>query len=212
MLDTAIIEQLKGVYQTLENEVSLVIKKSEHANYKDLKDLVESLASTSSKIAVVYSDESSELPELSIHYKGQPTGISFVGYPGGHEFTSLVLAILHTDGKGKLPDSAIINRIKRIKGPVALKTYISLSCENCPEVVQALNLMCLYHPDFKHTMVDGGLVQDEVASLGIQGVPSVVKDKKLISSGKTNLVELIAKLEAEYGTEEQAMNPEDLDL
>ncbi|HLW56553.1 MAG TPA: hypothetical protein VKY27_04155, partial [Bacteriovoracaceae bacterium] len=72
MLDTAIIEQLKGVYQALENEVSLVIKKSEHANYKDLKDLVESLASTSSKIAVVYSDESSELPELSIHYKGQP--------------------------------------------------------------------------------------------------------------------------------------------
>ncbi|MFA5584002.1 MAG: alkyl hydroperoxide reductase subunit F [Bacteriovoracaceae bacterium] len=212
MLDTAIIEQLKGVYQALENEVSLVIKKSEHANYKDLKDLAESLASTSSKIAVVHSDEPSKLPELSIHYKGQPTGINFVGYPGGHEFTSLVLAILHTDGKGKLPDSAILNRIKRIKGPVEIKTYISLSCENCPEVVQALNLMCLYHPNFKHTMVDGGLVQEEVASLGIQGVPSVVKNEKLLSSGKTNLVELIAKLEAEYGTEEQEINPEDLDL
>lgn len=212
MLDTAIIEQLKGVYQALENEVSLVIKKSKHTNYKDLKDLVENLASTSSKIAVVYSDESSELPELSIHYKDKPTGINFVGYPGGHEFTSLVLAILHTDGKGKLPDSAILNRVKRIKGPVELKTYISLSCENCPEVVQALNLMCLYHPDFKHTMVDGGLVQDEVTSLGIQGVPSVMNNKKLISSGKTNLVELIAKLEAEFGIEEEAMNPKDLDL
>jgi len=212
MLDTAIIEQLKGVYQALENEVSLVLKRSEHTNYKDLKDLAESLASTSSKIAIVHSDESSKLPELSIHYKGRPTGINFVGYPGGHEFTSLVLAILHTDGKGKLPDSAIINRIKRIKGPVALKTYISLECENCPEVVQALNLMCLYNPNFKHTMIDGGLVQDEITALGIQGVPSVVNNEKLISSGKTNLVDLIAKLEAEFGVEEQEINPEDLDL
>lgn len=212
MLEAAILEQLKSVYQALENEVSLVIKKSDHANFQDLKSLVNDLASTSSKIVVVDSDESSPLPELAIHVKGKPTGINFVGYPGGHEFTSLVLAILNADGKGKLPDDAILKRIKRIKGKIELKTYISLSCENCPEVVQALNLMSLYHPNFKHTMIDGGLVQDEIAALGIQGVPSVIKDGKLISSGKTNLMELISKLEQEYGIDEAPASLEDLDL
>lgn len=212
MLEAAILEQLKGVYQTLENQVDLVIKKSNHANFADLKSLVNDLASTSSKIVVIDSDESSPLPELAIHYQGKPTGINFVGYPGGHEFTSLVLAILNADGKGKLPDEAILARIKRIKGSVELKTYISLSCENCPEVVQALNLMALYHPDFKHTMIDGGLVQDEIASLGIQGVPSVIKDGKLISSGKTNLMELISKLEHEYGVDDSNNSSKNLDL
>lgn len=212
MLEAAILEQLKGVYQTLENQVDLVIKKSDHANFADLKSLVNDLASTSSKIVVIDSDESSPLPELAIHYQGKPTGINFVGYPGGHEFTSLVLAILNADGKGKLPDEAILARIKRIKGSVELKTYISLSCENCPEVVQALNLMALYHPDFKHTMIDGGLVQDEIASLGIQGVPSVIKDGKLISSGKTNLMELISKLEHEYGVDDSNNSSKNLDL
>lgn len=212
MLEAAILEQLKGVYQTLENQVDLVIKKSDHANFADLKSLANDLASTSSKIVVIDSDESSPLPELAIHYQGKPTGINFVGYPGGHEFTSLVLAILNADGKGKLPDEAILARIKRIKGSVELKTYISLSCENCPEVVQALNLMSLYHPNFKHTMVDGGLVQDEIAALGIQGVPSVIKDGKLISSGKTNLMELISKLEQEYGVDDSMDSGKNLDL
>lgn len=212
MLEAAILEQLKGVYQALENQVGLVIKKSDHANFADLKSLVNDLASTSSKIVVIDSDESSPLPELAIHYQGKPTGINFVGYPGGHEFTSLVLAILNADGKGKLPDEAILARIKRIKGSVELKTYISLSCENCPEVVQSLNLMALYHPNFKHTMIDGGLVQDEIAALGIQGVPSVIKDGKLISSGKTNLMELISKLEHEYGVDDSINSSKNLDL
>lgn len=212
MLGQEMIDQLKGVFQGLENEVSLVIKKTDHQNLKDLKVLVEPLATTSEKIAVVYSDELSTLPELAIHHKGKPTGINFVGAPGGHEFTSLVLSILNADGKGKLPDPNIINRIKRIKGPVDVKTYISLSCDNCPEVVQALNLMALYHSDFKHTMVDGGLVQDEIEALGIQGVPSVVKDRELLSSGKSNLIELIAKLESAYGVADEVIDESDLDL
>src|SRR5690606_34311259 len=127
MLGPEILEQLKGVYQALGNEVSLVIKKSDHENFKDLREMVEQLATTSEKISVVNSDESSSLPELALHYQGKPTGINFIGTPGGHEFTSLVLAILNADGKGKLPDQNIIGRIKRIKGPVELKTYISLS-------------------------------------------------------------------------------------
>ncbi len=199
MLDANIIEQLKNVYKVLDHEVTLVVSRSHHERQKDLIQLVEGLLSTSEKLLMKESEEYSEVPKLGLEYQGKPTGITFLGVPGGHEFTSLVLAILNTDGKGKLPDEAIINRIRRLKGPIELKTFISLTCENCPEVVQALNLLSLFKLDFSHTMIDGGLVQDEVTRLGIQGVPSVMSGDHLISSGKIGMVELIAKLEEEFG-------------
>lgn len=213
MLDSNIIEQLKTVYQALENEVTLNVAKSNHEKQNELMDMARSLASTSSKIVLKETGEESNIPKLTLDYKGAPTGITFLGVPGGHEFTSLVLAILNADGKGKLPDETILARIKRLKGPIEVRTFISLECENCPEVVQSLNIMALYHPEFKHSMIDGGLVQDEVEKLGIQGVPSVMNGDKLVSSGKIGLVDLITKLEKEFGIDEQAnLAPENLDL
>ena len=100
---------------------------------------------------------------------GAPTGMRFRGIPGGHEFTSLVLAILNADGKGKLPDEAVRRRVQALRGPIELRTYVSLSCTNCPDVVQALNQMALLHGDFRHEMVDGGLAEAEVARLGHPG-------------------------------------------
>lgn len=213
MLENEIIEQLKGVYQNLENEVGLVLAKSNHANQNELEGMVRDLAKTSSKIVVRESNENSDVPKLTLEYKNVPTGITFLGVPGGHEFTSLVLAILNVDGKGKLPDETIIQRVKRLKGKIDLRTFISLSCENCPEVVQALNLMSLFNPNITHTMIDGGLVQDEVKRLGIQGVPSVMSGDKLLSSGKIGLVDLISKLEKEFGIDESVKaDPAKLDL
>ncbi len=213
MLDSYILEQLKSVYQALENEVTLNVAKSNHEKQSELMDLARSLASTSSKIVLKESSEESQIPRLTLDYQGAPTGITFLGVPGGHEFTSLVLAILHADGKGKLPDETILARVKRLKGPIEVRTFISLSCENCPEVVQALNIMALHHPEFKHSMIDGGLVQDEVEKLGIQGVPSVMSGNKLISSGKIGLVDLITKLEKEFGINEEVdAAPQNLDL
>lgn len=213
MLDSNILEQLKTVYKALENEVTLTYAQSNHDKQKDLLDLIQGLASTSEKIVLKESRESSEVPKLTLGHAGQETGITFIGVPGGHEFTSLVLAILNADGKGKLPDASILARVKRLKGSVDIRTYISLSCENCPEVVQALNIMALHKSDFKHTMIDGGLVQEEVKKLGIQGVPSVMVGDKLLSSGKIGLVDLITKLEKEFGIDEgQSLDPKDLDL
>lgn len=213
MLDNNILEQLKTVYKALENEVTLSYAQSTHEKQNDLLDLIKGLASTSSKILLKESTESSEIPKLTLSYDGKETGITFLGVPGGHEFTSLVLAILHADGKGKLPDESILSRVKRLKGKIEIRTYISLSCENCPEVVQALNIMALHKPDFKHTMIDGGLVQDEVQKLGIQGVPSVMIGDKLLSSGKIGLVDLISKLEKEFGIDESVSNDlKNLDL
>jgi len=211
MLDAGILEQLKVVYQNLEKEITLVVARSNHENQSDLLELVKGLRSSSPKILVEESSEVSAAPKLTLFVQGHPTGITFLGVPGGHEFTSLVLAILNADGKGKLPDQMILNRIKRLKGSIELRTYISLSCENCPGVVQALNLMSLFHPSFKHTMIDGAVAQDEITRLNIQGVPSVMSGDKLISSGKIGLVDLISKLEKEFGTEDLETE-ESLDL
>jgi alkyl hydroperoxide reductase subunit F len=212
MLDTGIIEQLKKVYGALENEVTLVVSKSDHENQKDLIQLVNDLESTSPKITVRLSNEETSAPKLSLEARGKKLGVHFIGVPGGHEFTSLVLAILNADGKGKLPDASILGRIKKLKGNINLRTYISLTCENCPEVVQALNIMALTHSSFTHTMIDGGVVQEEVKLLGIQGVPSVMLGDKLMSSGKISLVDLITKLENELGFEESHAEEASLDL
>jgi len=175
MLDLNILEQLKDVFKNLEGEINLRIKQSHDEKQNELMEMLLALESTSKNIHVVEDKNHSDLPRVVLEYEGQPKGVEFVGIPGGHEFTSLVLSILHTDGKGKLPDEMIIRRIKNLKGPIKLKTYISLSCENCPEVVQALNLMAILHPDFEHSMIDGELVQDELkktwhsrSSFGIQ--------------------------------------------
>jgi len=200
MLDNDMKEQLKQVFGALESEITLRYDDTTHADQSQLLELIEGVAETSPKVLVAKSGRKSPMPAFRIEAGGKPTGILFQGIPGGHEFTSLILAILNADKKGKLPDETIQDRIRRIQGPVRLKTYISLTCENCPDVVQALNQMAILHPDFEHTMVDGQYAQDEIAALNIQGVPSVVVDGKLIHSGRIALIDLIAKLEGSLGS------------
>ena len=203
MLDVEIKEQLKNVFADLDSEIGLSYNDSPHAKQKELTDMLNEVASTSPQIKVIASGHPSESPSFQILKDHQPTGIRFSGIPGGHEFSSFILAILNTDLKGKLPDEAIINRIKNIKGPIKLKTFISLSCENCPEVVQALNLMALFKEDFEHEMVDGDFAIEETQKLKLQGVPAVIHEKKLISSGKTNMILLIEKLESTFGVSQE---------
>lgn len=212
MLDAAIIDQLKEVFSKLEKPVVLRVHQSPHPDQNELNDLLTGLTKTSDLIRVEPSDVLSEAPRFELVNDGVPNGVSFRGVPGGHEFSSLVLSILYSDGKGKQPDAGIVARIRGLKGPIRLKTYISLTCENCPEVVQALNLMAILHDDFEHEMVDGGVAQDEVEALGIQGVPSVVSDGKLLHSGKIQLVDLLGKLEQAFGKEASQKKSESLGL
>lgn len=199
MLDKDLLEQLKSVFEVLENEISLVYNLTEHEKAQELIEMLKDVASTSSKIIVKESSDVTDTPSFYIEYKGSKNGISFKGIPGGHEFTSLILAILNSDHKGKLPDEAIINRIKALKGPIKLKTYISLSCENCPEVVQALNLMAILNDEFENQMIDGQYEQEEIDRLKIQGVPSIISNDKLVSAGKVSLLDLLIKLENQFG-------------
>ncbi len=203
MLDQDLIQQLKNVFSSLEGKITLAVAQSPHEDQKDLLDLLQSVKETSPQIELKVINENSNFPQFKVLYNNNETGISFKGIPTGHEFSSLILAILNSDKKGKFPDEMISQRIKNIKGPIRLQTYISLSCENCPNVIQNLNLMALLHSDFKHEMIDGGYVQEEIKKLGIQGVPSVVSEGKLIHSGRIELIDLIYKLEKHFGTNEQ---------
>ena len=121
-----------------------------------------------------------------------------------------MLAILNSDGKGKnFPDASICNRVKALKGPINLTTYVSLTCTNCPDVVQALNAMTTLNPRIHHEMVDGAIYQDEVEALKIQGVPAVFADGKLLHVGRGEFGELLNKLEAQYGIEENNLDKEE---
>ncbi len=208
MLDNNIIEQLKSVFLKLTNTVELVYEESDHADQKKLLEMLEEIAATSEYIqmrpSTIMSPKMSpaDIPQFHLEYQGIANGISFKGIPSGHEFTSLVLAILNSDGHGKFPDDKIIERIKKLKGPIHLRTFISLTCDNCPEVVQILNQMAIIHSDFNHQMIDGAYVQEEIKELGIQGVPSVIHDSKLIYSGKLNLIDLLITLEVTFGMSE----------
>jgi len=212
MLDHSIVEQLQTVFSKLEKPVTMKLNPSQHESYAELRTMLEAVAATSDKVILEDASSPSDFPRFEIYYKGEPNGIIFRGIPGGHEFSSLVLGILHSDGKGKLPDAGLIARIKSLKGPIRLRTYISQSCENCPEVVQALNLMAIYHSDFQHELVDGAVAPEEVQTLGIQGVPSVILENKLINSGKISLLDLLGKLEAIFGKSSAELKAVDLGL
>lgn len=205
MLDPQLKEQLSNLFSKLENTVELVYEKSSHEDHKDLLEMLNDVASTSDKIVVRENAGAvSPLPQFFIAYKGKPTGIVFKGIPGGHEFSSLILAILNTDGKGKPLDSVLAARAKRLKKGITIQSYISLTCENCPDVVQALNQFTLANGHIRHEIIDGGYVQDDVQALGIQGVPSLVANAKMFHSGRIQMLDLLAKLESTFGVDDSA--------
>lgn len=203
MLDSAMKDQLSGIFAGLTtNYIFDVTVAPEHENRHELLELLNDVASCSDKLSVQVTD--GDGLEFSLLKNGEKTGIKFRGVPNGHEFTSLLLAILNSDGKGKnIPDESICNKVKALNGPVKLTTYVSLTCTNCPDVVQALNVMATLNPQITHEMVDGAINQEEVESMKVQGVPSVFADGKLIHVGRGDFGELLGKLEAQYGVKEE---------
>ena len=200
MLDPAVQSQLKSVFAALESDYRIVVDAQGHPAQRDLVSLLQGVAETSERIAVVEQDAGGL--RFVIERDGRALPVVFRGIPGGHEFSTLILAILNADGKGKLPDDGIQNRIKALRGPIRLVSYVSTSCVNCPDVAQALNLMALIHPDFEHEMVEGTYFQDEILARKIQGVPAVFAGDTLLHAGKADLSDLLDKLEAHYGVGE----------
>jgi alkyl hydroperoxide reductase subunit F len=201
MLDNDIKQQLQEIFAKLQARYTLDATVPEsHESRKDFEDFLHDVASTSDNIDYKISEET-QLAFLLLK-NGKETGIKFRGIPNGHEFSSLILAILNSDGQGKnIPDEALINSVKALKGKINLTTYVSLACTNCPDIVQSLNLMALLNSNITHEMVDGALYQAEAEALNIQAVPSVFADGQLLHVGKSDFGTLLEKLKNHYGSE-----------
>lgn len=206
MLDKDILEQVSTLLAGLRSRYVMRAEVSPgHEKEGELEGFLADFCSCSPAVELAVERVEGGKLQFAIEKDGAGTGITFRGIPGGHEFTSLLLAVLNADGTGRnLPDGAVAARIRALRGPVRLRTYVSLSCTNCPDVVQALNVIALLNGGVSHEVVDGALWQDEVAALGIQGVPSVYADGELLHVGRGDLATLLDELEAKYGSEAPA--------
>ena len=193
MLDAEIKKQLAEYLQLLENDVLIKISEGSDSVSMDMKALIDELTALSPRIKT----EQVKLPRtpsFSINRVEEDTGVAFAGIPLGHEFTSLVLALLQVSGRAPKVDGKLIDQVKRIKGEFHFETYISLSSHNCPEVVQALNLMSILNPGITHTMIDGAAFKDEAESKNIMAVPTVCLNGEVFGSGRMTLEEILGKL------------------
>ncbi|MEK4486195.1 alkyl hydroperoxide reductase subunit F [Psychrobacillus sp. FSL H8-0484] len=191
-LDSEIKSQLNQYLQLLENDIVLKVSVGTDKVSDEMLALVEELASMSSKITV----EKVELPRtpsFSVTRVGEETGINFAGVPLGHEFTSLVLALLQVSGRAPKVDQSIIDQIKNITGEYHFETFVSLTCHNCPDVVQALNIMSVLNPNITHTMVDGAAYKEEVESKDILAVPAVYLNGESFGNGRMTIEEILSK-------------------
>ncbi|MCG6793686.1 MULTISPECIES: alkyl hydroperoxide reductase subunit F [Geobacillus] len=193
LLDADIKAQLAQYLQLLENDIVLTVSAGDDNVSRDMLALIDELTAMSPKIKV----EKAKLertPSFSVNRVGENTGITFAGVPLGHEFTSLVLALLQVSGRPPKVSQDVVDRIQQIRGKHHFETYVSLTCHNCPDVVQALNIMSVLNPNISHTMIDGAAFKEEVEQKGIMAVPTVFLNGKLFASGRMSLEDILAKL------------------
>lgn len=177
----------------MENDILLKVSAGDDNVSKDMLALVDELATMSSKITVE-KVELERTPSFSVNRPGEDTGVVFAGIPLGHEFTSLVLALLQVSGRAPKVEQKLIDQIKNIQGEYHFESYISLSCHNCPDVVQALNVMSVLNSGITHTMIDGAAFKEEVESKDIMAVPTVYLNGESFGSGRMTLEEILAKM------------------
>ena len=202
MLEATILDQVRSIFQPLKARYTFHITcNPEHEQAGEMIDFLNDIASCSDKLSCQVTETDEPKLEFTLLKEGKETGIKFRAVPGGHEFSSLLLAVLNADGKGKnLPDEGIGRRIKALQGPIHLQTYVSLACTNCPDIVQALNAVALLHPYITHDTIDGAVFQEEADALKIQAVPSVYANGKQLHVGRGSLGELLKKLEDTFGS------------
>lgn len=201
MLESTLIDQLRGIFAELRNDYTFDVTVAEdHPSRQQLLELLNDVVSVSNSLTL--QEKQGAGLSFDLLKNGEKTGVRFRAVPTGHEFTSLLLAVLNADGKGKnLPDEFVTKRLKSLKGDIHLSTYMSLTCTNCPDVVQTLNAMAVINPRISHEAVDGAIYKEEAEGLDLQAVPAVYADGELLHVGRGSFGELLAKLEERYGVE-----------
>lgn len=203
MLDANIKGQLKAYMEKLQHSIELVAAYDDSAKSQELKELLDELEPMSEKISLRTEDSADvRRPSFAINRVGTDIGVRFAGIPMGHEFTSLVLALLQVGGHPSKASQDVIEQIQELDGEFEFETYYSLSCQNCPDVVQALNLMSVLNPKVKHTSIDGALFQDEVEQRQVMAVPSVYMNGEPWGQGRMTLEEIVARLDTNAGAKE----------
>ena len=197
MLDAGLKTQLKAYLENITQPIKLIASLDEGAKSTELRELLTAIASLSpSSVTFEENGNSARKPSFLIQRVDSEEVVEFAGIPLGHEFTSLVLALLQVGGHPIKMDEATANQIRNLDGDYVFETYYSLSCQNCPDVVQALNAMSVLNPRIKHTSIDGALFQDEVKDREVMSVPAVFLNGEEFHYGRANAEELLAKLGA----------------
>lgn len=199
MLDQGLLDAIKSYSERMTRPVTFVMGTGEHPKRAELSDFLAKIAATTDKIHLSDDTDNGLSPmSFKLVTEAGDSGIVFSGIPGGHEFTSLILAILQAGGSELKLDQGIQAIVKNIKQPLKFQTFVSLSCHNCPEVVQALNQFALLNGDISNEMIDGGVFPELVAENNIQGVPAVFLNGKPFANGKVDTAKILEKLQDQY--------------
>lgn len=197
MLDQSLITQLETHFKKISQPIELVATLDQSSKSAEMLELLTQIAALSELITLTeHSPESDErVPSFAINRVGTDVSVRFAGIPLGHEFTSLVLALLQVGGHPSTASEETLEQIRNIEGEYFFETFFSLTCQNCPDVVQALNLMSTINPNIHHVAIDGALFQDEVESRQVLAVPSVFLNGEAFDQGRMSLEQIVAKLD-----------------
>ncbi len=195
MLDNNLKTQLAAYLQRITLPIELIAALDDRPASIEMRTLLEEVASLSDKVSLRLDGDEARRPSFSIRRSGAEMDLRFAAIPLGHEFSSLVLALLQAGGHPPKLDADTIEQIRSLQGDFAFETYMSLSCHNCPDVVQALNLMAVLNPCIRHVAIDGGLFKDEVEARQIMAVPTVFLNGQPFGSGRMEIGEILAKID-----------------
>ncbi len=195
MLDSNIQAQLKAYLERLQHPIELIASLDDRPASAEMRELITELAALNDKVTARFDGNDARRPSFQITRQGADMGLRFAAIPMGHEFTSLVLALLQAGGHPPKVEADVIEQIQGLEGDFVFETYMSLTCHNCPDVVQALNLMAVLNPRIKHVAVDGGLFQAEVEERQIMAVPSVFLNGQPFGNGRMEIAEILKKVD-----------------
>ena len=195
MLDTALKTQLQAYLQNLRQPIRLIATLDDSANSAEMRELLQEIATLSDKVSFESTGADKRTPSFVIAKEGDTHGVRFAAIPLGHEFTSLVLAMLWTGGHPPKVEQGVLDQIQALDADMNFEVYMSLSCHNCPDVVQAATLMAIYNPRITTTIIDGALNQAEVEARQVMAVPMVYLNDQVFGSGRMSLEEILGKLD-----------------
>jgi NADH-dependent peroxiredoxin subunit F len=202
MLDDNLKTQLQSYLQNLRQPIQLIASLDDSASSAELRELLQDIVGLSDKVSLNESGTDARKPSFVIAKQGETRGVRFAAIPMGHEFTSLVLALLWTGGHPPKVEPEVIEQIQSLDADMKFEVYMSLSCHNCPDVVQAATLMAIYNPRIQTTVIDGALNQAEVEARQVMAVPMVYMNDQVFGSGRMSLEEIVAKLDTQSAARE----------